>query len=421
MAIPTTIIDLQLMMDNYAALNSFYPSDAELFCDDYYTESWGNLPENYRDMYIWGDKQFDYGISWNPAYRNILTCNVVLENVNKVSFKPSEAALVNYVKGSALFFRCFYFYGLVQLYARPFNPNTAKVDLGIVLRNTSDFNVPSVRATNEQTYLKIISDLKECAELLPESQDSPNRPTKAAVYGLLARVYLGMKEYINAGIYADKALAIKSQLINFNELNASSSAPIHRFNKEVIFPMSAGIFISGANFVDTILVRSYHEDDLRKTCFYQLDNTGSYQFKGDYDGTGINIYNPNPFVFAGIATDEMYLVKAECQARAGTINASMQTLNYLLVTRWKTGTFVPLTASNANEALAHILRERRKELVFRTVRWEDLRRLKDDPLFSVTPKRIVNGKEYTLPPNSPRYLLKIPLKVIQQSGIQQNP
>ncbi len=417
LTVPSTVVDLQMLMENYSTLNSQYPIAGELMADDYYTESWNNLPDNYRDAYIWGGSEFDQDASWLFSYRHILTFNNVLDNIDKVSFKKNEAELVNYVKGSALFFRAFYFYGLTQLFTRQYDPNTAKNDLGIVIRNTSNFNIRSVRSTNEETYEKIISNLKESMDLLPESQSSPNRPTKAAASGLLSRVYLSMKEYANAGNYADKALAAKAELMNFNELNVISNAPIGRFNKEVIFPMTSGSLMPAVALVDSTLVKSYHENDLRKSCFYRPFANG-YAFKGDYDGTGFGV---RPFIFAGIATDEMYLIKAECQARAGNVNSAMQTLNNLLITRWKTGTFIPLTAQNANEALIHILTERRKELVFRTVRWGDLRRLQNDPLFSVTPKRIVNGQEYTLRPNSPRYVLKIPLKVIQESGIPQNP
>ncbi|MDR6784577.1 tetratricopeptide (TPR) repeat protein [Pedobacter africanus] len=423
LAVPSTIIDLQLLMDNYQQLNSSYPILSEMMTDDYYPESWNNVLEDYRNIATWSGKEVLYASPWASSYSSILTFNVVLDHVDKVSFKKDEAALKKHLKGSALFFRAFYYYGLTQMYANPFDQNTAKNDLGIVLRNTSDFNAPSVRATNEQTYHQIISDLKESADLLPENQSSPNRPIKAAAHGLLARVYLSMKDYANAGIYAEKVLVLNSQLMNFNDLNASSTNPINRFNKEVIFPMTTGgrIFAYQPTFVDSTLVKSYHINDLRKSCFFHQNSNGTYCFKGDYDGTGFIDYDPSPFVFAGLATDEMYLIKAECLARTGKVNEAMETLNDLLITRWKTGTFVVFSASNRNEALTYILGERRKELVFRTLRWEDLRRLQNDPLFSVTPRRIVNGQEYILLPNSPRYLLKIPSKIIEQTGMQQNP
>jgi hypothetical protein len=98
----------------------------------------------------------------------------------------------------------------------------------------------------------------------------------------------------------------------------------------------------------------------------------------------------------------------------------MNDLNTLLMTRWKTGTFVPYQAANADDALQQILTERKKELLFRGTRWADLRRLNKDSKFAMTLTRIINGVTYTLPPNDPRYAMPIPDNEISLSGIPQN-
>jgi len=67
------------------------------------------------------------------------------------------------------------------------------------------------------------------------------------------------------------------------------------------------------------------------------------------------------------------------------------------------------------------LKERRKELLFRGLRWTDLRRLNLDPRFAVTLARNVSGQIYSLPPEDPRYAWPIPDDEIQASGIPQNP
>jgi hypothetical protein len=121
-----------------------------------------------------------------------------------------------------------------------------------------------------------------------------------------------------------------------------------------------------------------------------------------------------------LATDEIYIIRAECYARAGNTTAAMADLNYLLQNRWS-GSFVPFTAATPDIALSIILKERRKELLFRALRWTDLRRLNKDPRFAVTLTRIVNNQTYTLPPNDLRYTFLIPDVILSRANMPQNP
>ncbi|GAA0881862.1 hypothetical protein GCM10009120_04580 [Sphingobacterium siyangense subsp. cladoniae] len=98
----------------------------------------------------------------------------------------------------------------------------------------------------------------------------------------------------------------------------------------------------------------------------------------------------------------------------------MQLLNKLLLHRWKSGKFQVLTAKSDSEALDLILKERRKELLFRGVRWLDLKRLNKEGR-EISLKRVLGGKEFVLYPNDLRYALPIPEDVIELSGMQQNP
>ncbi len=92
-----------------------------------------------------------------------------------------------------------------------------------------------------------------------------------------------------------------------------------------------------------------------------------------------------------------------------------------MITRWKTGTFVPFTANTQEEALQIILQERRKLLLGRNLRWTDLCRLNLDLRFAVTLTRNVKGQQYTLPPNDPRYTMYIPnAEVLVNQLVEQN-
>lgn len=424
LAVPTTLQDLQLMLDNYVLLNNFYPVTSEILADNYYitTPIWQSLQLDLnRNLYVWKEDN-QTGQVWQQAYAQILTFNVVLDNVDKIEIETDGQYSKNNIKGSALFFRAHYYHGLAQLFAPPYKNGDNNLAPGLVLRLTSDFSAKSVRSTVNESYQQIIADLKASIPLLPDKSEIKSRPSKPAAYGALARTYLAMQDYVNARYYANECLKMYNSLMDFNDLNKNAAAPIPRFNPEVIFQMRSGqnaALVPGRAIVDSTLYRTYLNGDLRKSIYYTPYANGvTYRFKGDYDGTGTS----SGYVFSGIVTDEMYLIRAEGNAREGKLTEAMSDLNYLLKTRWdRAMPFTEFTATNRNEAIKIILQERRKELFFRGTRWTDLRRLQFEPDFAVIPKRVINNQEYILDVNSPRYTIKLPLEVINITGIAQNP
>jgi len=416
--VPQKLADLQSLLDHHHIMNERYTDLNEIVAGDFYLTSadWSSLSVSERLNYIW-DRDAFYNNAWNYPYQPVYYANVVLDELPKMKDAENKA-LYNDIKGQALFFRSFAFHYLAQLYCRPYS-STASSDQGISLRLTADINIPSGRATVQQTYDQIIADLKEVVQILPETAISPSLPNKAAAYGMLSRVYLSMRDYVNAGKYADTCLSKYSSLLDYNSLNAASANPIPQFNTEVIFwAIAEGFTTISTNSVakiDLTLVQSYDNNDLRKQVFYQLNSDNvSHGFKGSYG------HLVNYAIFNGIATDEMFLTRAECNARAGNKNAALADLNILLVKRWKTGTFNQVTAIDAADALNKILVERRKELVYRGLRWTDIRRLNVEGA-NIGLSRIINGNTYTLPPNDPRGVMLIPLDVLNLSGMQQNP
>lgn len=423
LVVPQTLQDLQAMLDNTLFVFNFgQPELGEIGSDDYYVlyPDWLGLSNDFeRNGYIWakdiynGQPNFD----WTIPYERIFYDNYVLETVENIPVDSTNFSNWNNVKGSALFTRGFNFYSLADLFAKPFDSTTADTDPGIPLRLHSDINAKSTRATVMQTYKQIIADLKASLLYLPALPAYKTRPSKTAAYAMLARTYLNMGNYSLALLYADSCISLQPALINYNTIDITLQFPFPdfpTFNDEVIYFAALnyyGVIGNSVAIVDSTIYRSYADNDLRKYLF--IDTTdGHTRFKGGYDGyTG----------FGGIATDEIYLVSAECNARLGNIKIAMDRLNTLLENRWMTGTFTPLTSSTADEALRLILNERRKELIFRGLRWTDLRRLNKDPRFAVTLTRNLNGTIYTLPPNDNRYVYPIPDQEIQLSGIAQNP
>ncbi|MFT4152360.1 RagB/SusD family nutrient uptake outer membrane protein [Parafilimonas sp.] len=422
LVVPNTISDYQAILDNTFPIFNVYLADlGEIGSDDYHITDadWQSLNSfTQKNAYIWASDVYEGENvnDWSKAYQRIFYANVALDGINSITPTAStEDAWAN-IKGSALFCRAFdHFNSLEEEFSKPYNQATANTDLGVPLRLTSDINAKSVRATTQQTYDQIIADLKQAASLLPNLPLFKTRPSKACAFALLARVYLTMSDFSNALLYSDSCLQIDDSLLDYNQLDTTVSYPIQRFNDEVIYQyrffydqiLRPDVFI-----VDSNLYRRYSINDLRRKVFF-TNKDGTIRYKGSYDGSVQR--------FGGIATDEIYLIRAECQARMGNTSAAMQDLNTLYKSRWDNSVlYVPLSATDAADALQQVISERRKELCFRGLRWMDLRRLNQDPNFAVTLTRVINGQTYTLPPNDNRYTYAIPDQEIQISGIQQN-
>jgi starch-binding outer membrane protein, SusD/RagB family len=418
LAVPSSLADLQAVL-NASILTVESTGYSELLADNIYLSSstWNNANESERKSYIWDkDAIPTYNLTWSPAYEGIYYANFVLDYLPAISIDPAEQTEYNKIKGAALFFRAFAFHQMAQLFCKPYQ-SSAAADPGIVLRLTSGVAAPSERATVQQTYDQIVKDLKAAAELMPPKDVVSMRPCKAAAYALLARVYLSMRDYTNARLSAANALSINNVLLDYNSLTGNA-LPGFANNPEIIFSalpyQPYDQLRSGAGMIDSNLYRSYSANDLRKLVFFQTNSSGTF-WKGSYfPEEGVDK------VCTGLNTDEMYLIMAECNARAGDKDGSMEELNKLLRKRWKTGTFTDLTATDATDALNQVLTERRKELVYRGLRWSDLRRFNLEGA-NITLSRVVNGNTYTLPPNDLRWVLLIPDLETSRSGIAQNP
>lgn len=421
--VPSTLSDFDAILDNNNVFNIGQELN-EIASDDLYTttEGWQSLATTEeQSTYIFAGNVFagqNFVAEWNTPYQQVFYANVVLDGLTKLN-PNTDNANYNRVKGTALFHRAFAFYGLSQLFCKPYNSGSAGTDPGIPLRLSSQIDQKSVRASLQATYQQIIADLQSAKDLLPVTGKYKSRPNSAAAFGMLARVYLSMSDYKNAEASADSCLSLYSKLYDYNTFDPESTSPFPQVlpnnGDEVIWYARLTGYsyeTSSLTFVDSTLYRSYSPNDLRASIFYMDNGSGQFNYKGTYEG--------NYYFFGGLATDEMYLIRAECHARAGETEAAMSDLNTLLVSRWATGTFVPYTAASASDALKIILQERRKELVARGLRWSDLRRLNSDPAFAVTVTHVIGGKTDQLLPGDKRYVFPIPDYEIQTSGIPQN-
>jgi len=427
LVVPSTVEDYQAILDNDLNMNGEYgygvvPALGETGADNYYLTQDnynGYFTPLYQRCYTWDKNIFtnEQIADWNVPYQCIYFANIVLDGLENFNVTPDKQETYNNAKGSALFYRAHMFYQLAQIFANTYNTDSAALMPGIPLRLTSAINEKLNRGTLKDTYEKIIEDTRDAIALLPVKPLYATRPSTVACYGLLARTYLTMANYDSASFYANSFLQLQNTLMDYNTIDPNNEYPFAVFNDEDIFQCE---MISGPDnipvnpylsFVDSNLYNSYADNDLRKTLFFKPLGV-DYYFTGSYSG-GYQL-------FAGIATDEMYLIRAECEARKHNISAALTDLNSLLVKRYVSGSFIPYTEAGTPDVLNVILNERRKELCFRSLRWTDLRRLNQEGE-NIILERDINGQQYFLLPNDKRYVYPIPSSVISfNPEMQQN-
>ncbi|MBS1661869.1 MAG: RagB/SusD family nutrient uptake outer membrane protein [Bacteroidetes bacterium] len=421
---PSSVADYQSLLDNDLVTIKATPALGVLGADDYILDSAAQqvIQAGQIGAYSWNAALYLVpGVtdnSWINPYEAIYQCNVVIHGLELVPHKEaSDLALYELVRSRALFARAFHFFMLEETYGQPYRPMTSASDLGIPLRLDGDALAPVVRSSVKAVFDQIIGDLKIALAWLPPTPQpgAPNHPSRAATFALLARVALVQQDYTAARAYADSSLAIYSTLLKYDMVSNTNHPFDFANNPELLYQCSGFVYaslFSSATIVDTALYSSYVADDLRRDLYFQKLASGKgVGFKG--------YYSSGHFVFSGIAVDEVYLIRAECRARLQDDAGALADLNTLLSRRWKTGTYTPY--ANVADVLGLVLTERRKELVYREMRWSDLRRLNQDARLAITLKRIMGGASVLLPPNDPRYAWKIPKVETDLSHIQQNP
>lgn len=418
LAVPVSLEDNQALMDRLSDVTINFASSGLASCDELYLSDADFDAMEYQEdksLYTWQKDHVSasqgVGNDWYYTYRGIYISNVVLNNLETYAISGSEN-----VRGQALAMRAIRYLDAAQIWCPAYSSDKASTDLGLPLRLDPDMNIPSQRSTVKQTYDQILKDLREAVDLLPVKQVAASRPSKITALAYLARTYLFMGDYQKSLTYALQALSYQNILVDFNTLNVTESYPIKDMNPEVLLRttmrISAPVRFAAAKVTDT-LYQSYHPNDLRKSAYFRVNANGDISFKGNYTGGSTG-------KMTSVAVDELYLISAESYAQTNDISNAMMMLNNLLIKRWKTGTYIPFTAGSKQEALAIIKKERCKELLFRGIRWADLKRYNRDGA-NITLTRTVHGQTYMLPPNDLRYAIAIPEDIIYLTGMPQNP
>lgn len=430
---PTSLEEFQKLLDNTEIMNvgiglGILASDEYAFSSDLLWQS--SFTALSRNSYIWSKDLYEGEpcLHWNLPYSTIFYANNIVSGLEKIEVTNLNNKEWSRVRASALFVRAFSYHDLVSNFSNTYDATTSATDLGVPIRLKPSVDELRPRSTVKENFDQILLDLSIASQLFNNDLPSARtRPSKAAVHALLSRVYLSMREYALAELHSDSCLLLYNKLIDYKTLNKTATAPFGNNHDEQIYARLAiadGTYTSIGNNtsieMSKEIISMYEPNDLRLPIYFSKQLDGTYDPKRTYYGNG------GAFPFVGLATDEIYLIKAECLARRNEVSESMKFLNQLKIKRWDANATIPakpfqeIISTTPEEALAAVLIERQKELVWRGLRWTDLKRLNKEGA-AITLTRTVNSNKYTLAPNDKRYVFPIPDNEVSLSGIPQNP
>lgn len=418
-------VDYRLLMNNRTTFENASGLSAILGSDDAditAPEVQTNLLANSVStaMYIWR-KPFQTGeISdqdWVAMYAGMYVSNTVIEGV--MSSESGTDLLKKTILGEALVQRAFSYFTLVNMYGKQYDAATSATDPGVPLLLQAKLFTDLTRASVSQVYSQVIKDVNQAIPLLPVTQNSTAQPFRATAYALMAKVYLNMRDFAKAGLYADSSLTLSSQLYDYK--TSTSTFPSQYTDKQILL-RKVPVAVFTPMQLSQSLLNLLGTKDLRYVLFVRPGTGVSPSFTGfsfwsreRYSG-GVD----KPAV--GLSVNDTWLIKAECLARTGKRDDAVKMLNDLRKLRFTAADYVALTAATDQEALQLVIDERRREFFGTGLRWFDQRRLNKDPLFAKTVTRVIGGNTYTLEPNSNGYVFPLaPLIVSQNPELVQNP
>ncbi|MCK9627340.1 MAG: RagB/SusD family nutrient uptake outer membrane protein [Bacteroidales bacterium] len=374
--------------------------------------NWSNSP--FMDVFSkkWEDTQ------WEKMYKKIGALNSIIFQATQLSDKKGiDKVLLSHITGEAYFLRAFYYFYLNNIYGLPYSMATASSDFGVPLKTTEVVEVKYFsRATNEEVYNQIISDLEQAATNLEGyTPDKKIRVGIGAVRAFQSRVYLYMERYDEAIKAAEEIDKMSYALLDLNAVAPKSSSTFYS-STETIFTVSGNeipvVFMNDSlsawngndNRVSAFkasnnLMDKYQPGDLRMTKFFYASAKNRAPIPGKY--TTWKTYNDPEVVSSvfAIRYPEVILNRAEALAMLGRTEDARQALNKLRIKRFASGAMsdVPSTES---ELVSFIRDERRRELCFEGHRWFDLRRYAVNSKYPLDKNFVIRHPSYSYDENS---------------------
>lgn len=337
--------------------------------------------------------------AWKGYYKAVTACNYVLDKIDGVEF--TNESLKGYSKGEVRFLRALAYYDLFRLWG----------GVPIIDRVVTDEEAGKIpRATNDEMYAFIISELVQASNELPATWSNKNdlgRATKYAAKGIQARVYMAKKEWLSASTLLKEILnsGIYNRFTNWadiwNDKNDNGKEFVFEIqylsgNKgegnnypDLVIPKDAGLTAvpyggnNGQMYASTDIYNAYGANDIRR----DLTVKKGYITKGGSLNTGtiwVNKFCHGSVTAQGdweinwpvLRISDVYLMYAEALNEIG-YTANGEALEILNWNRNRAGLSSLTSVDLPNQDLFRLAieKERRLEFAFENIRWFDLVRM----------------------------------------------
>lgn len=344
-----------------------------------------------------------YSGFWSQIYFGIALSNNLLANIDRIlAANPSNAFDVS--KGQALTARALMYFDLVRLYGKSYDDD--KSSYGVPNITTPiDGSAQPLRATVEQNYSQILTDLKAAAPLLPKTKIN-GYINYYANLAIQARVYLYMKDYpnalkaaeeiINSTVYPASALYTNATWVDSwkSQFGSESIFELGIFPSEGdLTTASLGFYtrrkghtqstVLGWFFASDYFLARMNQDptDVRFgiLSFDEISNTrlgALYKYSGSTALAGDGKATATAVNIKVIRLSEIYLIAAEAAFPTDKLKAA----GYLQQIRKRSPGLPAATAANITADM--ILEERSKELYGEGHRFFDMIRLNKSITFN---------------------------------------
>ena len=429
-------------------------ANVDVVSDDVYADStkwlsWTTTRQHVNALYafepqIWLYEPLLDDVNWKNQYYIVSLVGTILIELEKATDDPK---MQKQLAAEARVHRAYAYLNLVNIYAKHYNATTAGTDLGVPIIENAALLPPLKRASVQKVYDYVLSELNLAIPDLPEGVEIyTHRPSKSAAYAILARAYLYMGKWAEALANAEKALAINSFLHDYNTLYTGADVVANlvgmrrNSDKEVLLhkTTSKGFLLNNYMILDSASFNKLYSGyqtvgtvttnyDLRRTLKFTGFNTAGsitgktltysvtyntwYKLDGANSSAADNIH---------IGTPEMYMIRAEANARLNNLQKALDDVNLMRTKRYKTGTYTNLTLADLGSSQANVLQEvlleRRRELYGKELRLYDVKRLH----LPVT--HYISSRKLDLPADDPKLVWPIFTPYIQTNPeLEQNP